>query len=215
VESGPVEIRPARPDEAELAAQLMYGAPSREAAGLAGGVERAFGLGRGLVLAGGRRTPQDDLLLAFRDGRARGVLLGRPAGARSHGAGRPAALLEKLRGAVAVLRVYPPWGLPGLLRRARLRGRLDFPVPEGSYHIFEVQVHPEHRGAGLGSALLQHAEALARQRGCARINLTTAITNRARRLYERRGYLEVARRTAPGYEELTGTPGRVFLEKLL
>jgi ribosomal protein S18 acetylase RimI-like enzyme len=114
-----------------------------------------------------------------------------------------------------ILRLYPPWALPGLVRRARLRARLEFPIPTGSYHVVELHVAPDLRGGGIGSALLRHAEGLARERGCARINLTTSITNPALRLYLRHGYLETGRLTAPGYEALAGTPGRVFLEKRL
>jgi ribosomal protein S18 acetylase RimI-like enzyme len=114
-----------------------------------------------------------------------------------------------------ILRLYPPWALPGLVRRARLRARVDFAIPPGSYHVVELHVTPELRGGGVGSALLRHAEELARERGCARINLTTSLANPALRLYQRHGYRETGRRTAPGYEAMTGSPGRVFLEKEL
>jgi len=36
-----------------------------------------------------------------------------------------------------------------------------------------------------------------------------------RRRYEGESYTELARRTIPGYEALTGTPERVFLDKPL
>jgi ribosomal protein S18 acetylase RimI-like enzyme len=224
IEIRPVDIRRARPGDEARALELIFGSPSREAAGIAGGDQRAFALGRGLFEAGVARTAQDDLVLAFRKSpaparsaagteAAGGALLGRPAGEGTSSGGVETRML--LRAAAVVLRLYKPWELPAFLRRVRMRGRLDFPVPPGSYHVVELHVDPQQRGTGLGSALLEHAEARARQLGRQRINLTTAIGNPAQGLYARHGYMEVARRTTPGYEELTGSPGRVFLEKRL
>lgn len=156
------------------------------------------------------RTPSDDVFLVFREAHAVGALL-----ARSGGSDFTLSRSAAFRALPVILRLYSPGELPGLVRRARLRGRLEFPIPPGSYHIAELHVAPEHRGAGFGSALLEHAEAVARERGCSRINLTTALANPALRLYARHGYVEVARRTVAGYAQLTGSPGRAFLEKPL
>lgn len=205
-----ISIRSALPADEARAAEILYGAPSAEAAGVAGGPQRAAALGIGLFHAGAGRTPADDLILALRDDRAVGALLGRPRGGTFPSS--PAAVLRTLP---VVLRLYPPWALPGLVRRVRLRARLEMPVPAGSYHVVELQVAPESRGAGVGTQLLRRAETLARERGCARINLSTSLTNPALRLYGREGYIELARRTAAGYEALAGTPGRVFLDKPL
>jgi ribosomal protein S18 acetylase RimI-like enzyme len=205
-----IEIRRAQPSDEPRVAELVYGAPSDETTGIAGGAARAYALGAGLFRAGLGRTPADDVMLAFLDGAPVGALLGRATGGNFPVSPRPA-----LKALGVILHLYRPWELPGLIRRSRLRARLDFPVPPGSYHVVEVHVAPECRGAGIGSALLERAEALARERGCSRINLTTALANPARRLYARHGYAELESRTVPGYEELTGTPGRVFLEKRL
>lgn len=205
-----VSIRQALPAEEEIAAELIYGSPSTETTGIAGGSRRAAALGAVLFRAGAGRTPDDDLLLAFRGSRALGALLGRP----SHGSFR-SSRGGALRVLPSILRLYAPWELPGLVRRAALRGRLDFPVPRGSYHVVELHVTQESRGLGIGTQLLRRAEARARERGCTRINLTTSLTNPALRLYAREGYTELARRTTPGYEAIAGTPGRVFLDKRL
>lgn len=205
-----ISIRRALLAEEGRAAEILYGAPSAEAAGVAGGAQRAAALGIGLFRTGAGRTPNDDLLLALLGDRAVGALLGRPRGGNFPSS--PAALLRTLP---VILRVYAPWELPGLVRRVRLRSRLEMPVPPGSYHVVELQVTPESRGMGIGAQLLRRAEALARERGCSRINLTTSLTNPALRLYAREGYVELARRSVPGYEALTGTPGRVFLDKPL
>ena len=205
-----IQIRRAQPQEEGCVAELIYGAPSNEAAGIASGVERAAALGKGLFRAGVGRTASDDVFLVFRESDAVGALL-----ARSSGSNFPSSRRRVLRALPVILRLYSPWELPGLVRRAGLRRRLEFPIPPGSYHIVELHVAPEHRGARLGSLLLGHAEAVAQERGCSRINLTTALANPALRLYARHGYVEVARRTVPGYAQLTGSPGRAFLEKLL
>ena len=53
----------------------------------------------------------------------------------------------------------------------------------------DLFVAPGHRSRGVGSALLDTAEVLARQQGYSRIGLGVAVDNpRARSLYERRGY---------------------------
>jgi GNAT superfamily N-acetyltransferase len=55
--------------------------------------------------------------------------------------------------------------------------------------IESVHVHPEHRGRGIGAALMAAAVARARELGCYRVQLTS---NRARgdahRFYERAGF---------------------------
>ena len=59
--------------------------------------------------------------------------------------------------------------------------------PEAS--IEEVYVAPERRGEELATALLERAEAWARERGCERATLSVNADNdAARALYEDRGY---------------------------
>lgn len=55
--------------------------------------------------------------------------------------------------------------------------------------IENVIVDPDHRGRGLGEAMMQWAIAEARRRGCFRVQLTTnKVRKRAHRFYERLGF---------------------------
>ena len=55
--------------------------------------------------------------------------------------------------------------------------------------IESVHVHPEHRGSGIGSALLRHAIDRARGLGCYRVQLTSnVVRGDAHRFYERLGF---------------------------
>lgn len=57
--------------------------------------------------------------------------------------------------------------------------------------IEDLVVAPAHRGAGLGSRLLEHALAEARAAGCKRVTLLTDAANAgARRFYARHGFVE-------------------------
>lgn len=58
-------------------------------------------------------------------------------------------------------------------------------------HIADVVVTPDAGGRGIGSALIAHAEAWARQRGSAMLTLNVFSANRrARDLYDRLGFHE-------------------------
>ncbi|HSS62987.1 MAG TPA: GNAT family N-acetyltransferase [Gammaproteobacteria bacterium] len=65
---------------------------------------------------------------------------------------------------------------------------------DNSYYICGVALFPPYRGHGLGSRFLELAENQARERKLPKLSLIVFEQNAgARRLYERRGYLEVAR----------------------
>jgi DNA-binding MarR family transcriptional regulator/N-acetylglutamate synthase-like GNAT family acetyltransferase len=71
------------------------------------------------------------------------------------------------------------------------------PAPALDEHTIEIKrmwVHPDWRGAGLGSRMLRHLEALALDRGAARIVLdTNAVLAEAIAMYERAGYRRIDR----------------------
>lgn len=68
-------------------------------------------------------------------------------------------------------------------------------VAKGSLYISVASVFPEHRGKGVGSAMLHKALALARAARASALSLIVESFNPdARRLYERHGFRERARR---------------------
>ena len=71
---------------------------------------------------------------------------------------------------------------------------LEDQVP-GTWYVNVLAAYPEHRGRGYGAALLGVAEQVARDTLRRGMSIIVADTNTgARRLYERCGYREVARR---------------------
>jgi ribosomal protein S18 acetylase RimI-like enzyme len=81
----------------------------------------------------------------------------------------------------------------------------------GAWHVTALAAYPEHRGPGLGSALLDIAERLRQARGANGISLLVADSNAgARRLYERFGFQQAASRPmAKG--NWTNPPGNEWL----
>ncbi len=64
-----------------------------------------------------------------------------------------------------------------------------------TWYVNVLAAYPEHRGRGHGSRLLALAEQLAAEAGTRGLSIIVSDTNTgARRLYERTGYAEVARR---------------------
>ncbi|MGD9509697.1 MAG: GNAT family N-acetyltransferase [Geminicoccaceae bacterium] len=67
----------------------------------------------------------------------------------------------------------------------------------GSWYINVLATYPDFRGQGLGTRLIGHAGGLAAAAGCRGTSIIVADTNDgARRLYERTGHVERARRAA-------------------
>lgn len=75
-------------------------------------------------------------------------------------------------------------------------------------NIHDLAVLPEHRGRGIGRALLDAVQRNARQRGCSKVTLEVQENNtRARRVYEAAGFGQAV------YGETTG--GSLFYTKRL
>jgi ribosomal protein S18 acetylase RimI-like enzyme len=100
----------------------------------------------------------------------------------------------------------PPANLPPIVVPLQ---ELEDLVP-GTWYVNVLAAYPAHRGKGYGTALLGLAEQLARQTRRRGMSIVVADTNTgARRLYERCGYREVARRrmVKDGWEH----PGSEFV----
>jgi GNAT superfamily N-acetyltransferase len=86
--------------------------------------------------------------------------------------------------------VFRPAELPGFIARGpggRLAGLLTYAVANGTLEI--VTLNAARRLAGTGTALVEHAVAEARRRGCREVRLTTTNDNLdALRFYQRRGF---------------------------
>jgi ribosomal protein S18 acetylase RimI-like enzyme len=81
-------------------------------------------------------------------------------------------------------------------------------IPRDDHLLLEnVAVDPESQGDGIGRALLDHAEATARELRLPGVRLyTNAAMTRNLEMYKRRGYREDARESVDGFN-------RVFLSK--
>lgn len=57
-------------------------------------------------------------------------------------------------------------------------------------NVHDLSVLPEHRGKGVGAALLRGVEARARELGCGKVTLEVRDDNPAARLYRREGFTD-------------------------
>lgn len=122
--------------------------------------------------------------------------------------GRDRAVLDKAIGAdiASHLRERPPASHFFIIEDAGARAGFihlqlvdDFFGAGTICHVSDLAIQPGHEGRGLAGALLDHAEAFARERGCARLTLSVFPGNtRARALYERHGFgLDLVRMGKP------------------
>ena len=127
-------------------------------------------VGRSRVSAEARGISYRNALIAELSGKTVGALIGYPLGDKA----------ESIEPALPALLVP----LHELMNMA----------PD-TWYVHALAAYPEHRGGGLGTELLAHAGKLAADAAKPALSLIVSDTNAgARRLYERNGFRETARR---------------------
>ncbi len=174
-----IEIRPARPDDAPLAAavfRLSMGAfgeylmgPDSRAAEIA--TMRLFSSDAG-------RFGYSLAHVAELNRRPLGMLLAFPAA-------------DTMRLSLSVVRYLPRafgWNSFGFVARALAFANIK-EAEADEYYISNIGVLPAAQGQGLGKRLLLHADELARKQKLKKVSLLVALENKnAQRVYKRNGY---------------------------
>ncbi len=91
--------------------------------------------------------------------------------------------------------------------RLAAMGRVQATYRPEWLRIAEIHVAPEHRGKGVGSALIGHVAGEAAGAGFASMALQTLTNNPARQAFEAWGFGIAATITDPEFEALTGAAG--------
>jgi ribosomal protein S18 acetylase RimI-like enzyme len=144
-------------------------------------------------------------VLAEREGHAAGVL--ETGGTTSFGL--------TLGTVVRALRLLGPVPLARLPFRLRVGARVEPVPPPGAYEVAALFVDPGAQSTGVGTALLEYAEADARERRHDLMALAVLTENPAVRLYERFGFHIAQTATDPTFERITGVRGRYGMVKTL
>lgn len=199
-------IRKATPGDTNRIAGLLGDDPGDESIGLAGSVEKAIAFGTGMARLPNSPQGWRHTVVAELDGKVVGMM-------QAGGDRQDAQVTPRV--AYLALHTFGPLGILKLMPRLRARRRVQTRTPRGTYHIAEIDVDPGYRNRGIGSALLDHAEAEARRSGYGQMSLSTSTANPARRLYERHGFRVVETKTDAAYERYTGIEGRHLMVKEL
>jgi ribosomal protein S18 acetylase RimI-like enzyme len=175
-----VVLRPARPDDALLAAPLMYSSGPKA-------FDFVFAEGK----EGGTLDflfwafQRDDVMFSYRhhwvaevDGKVLGLM--------GNFTKQSAARTQLANGIQMIRYLGLAKGLKALMRGLTFEIRLVKPPLADCLNISHVGVAAESRGMGLGSKLIDHAEKQARIQGFKKISLDVSVINpRAQQLYER------------------------------
>jgi ribosomal protein S18 acetylase RimI-like enzyme len=86
---------------------------------------------------------------------------------------------------------FPQAELYVVERRGAPIGKLELDRQPRQIHLIDIALSPEHRGGGVGAALLALLQAEAQASGLAAVRLDVEVGNPARRLYERLGFVDV------------------------
>lgn len=121
---------------------------------------------------------------------------------------------QSLRSSLATMRVYGVLGSVALSWRMRHMVSAEPAFVRNSYSVWNLAVAEEQRRRGIGSQLLRHAHAGAREAGALTIGLEVLIGNTgAIRFYENAGYKERRRRESAGLRKMTGAAGLIYMAR--
>jgi ribosomal protein S18 acetylase RimI-like enzyme len=197
-------IRPAHREDLHRIAELISGDPGQEALGLVGNRRLARRLGMAWIISSGSTQGWKQSTIAELSGEAVGVI---------QAGGGLSEFNIGLSDVWLALRILGPLRSIAQIPRLNARARVQPKRPQGAYHIAELDVDPAHRNKGIGGALLDWAEAQAREQGFKQMSLTTTTNNPARRLYERHGFYIAETLTDDAYRRYTGIDGRHLMLK--
>ena len=199
-----VEIRPAEPGDAAIAAQLIY-ATGPEYSDFAFSINgedpreffrEMFRMDDGVI---SHRLTQ----VAVMEGEVVGIDL-------SH----PGADTKRLKRELAkhVVWFYGVLAVPAAVRRSNVLDMFLIPPPDDSMYIAHLAVLSTCRSAGIGQMLLENRRRIARELDLPRLSLNVAMTNsRAESFYRRNGFSLVEEFTDEALERKHGIPGSRLL----
>lgn len=208
VDTADIVVRPARKEEAETGARLLF---------MSGSDLLAYSFNRtpeATIQLLRRLWPRKEHVFSYQwaylaesDSRVLGII--------------SAFTSKELRRASARMpstfaRVLWPWDLARIVVHAFEMSGLSPDVPEGDYYVGNLAVVPEARSQGIGHLLLDFANDQARLRGCHRCALDVIIENtRAIELYTDCGYVVTDTNTSPRLAKRCGVSGMHRMVKQL
>ncbi len=197
-----ISIRPATASDADVVGDLMADAAGPLAAPIWGGgsIERTRERFAGMFACWGG---SDHHFVACEDQKVVGVI--------AHVAHRTDPW-HSLRASLATFRVYGVLGSFALSWRMRHMVSAEPALVRNSYSVWNLAVAEERRRQGIGSELLRHAHAGAREAGALTVGLEVLIGNTAAiQFYENAGYKERRRRESAGLRKMTGAAGLIYM----
>ncbi|MBN2380000.1 GNAT family N-acetyltransferase [candidate division WOR-3 bacterium] len=194
-----VILRPARPEDATKAAELIYTTGPKSFNLAFGSYDRAIALIR-------RMFAEQDTIMSFNqatvaefEGQTVGVLVLLDRKIERRTQARTGVELLKLSGPLFILFRFPVY-----LRQ----GRLILPIPPDTLFIADVAVSANFQGKGIGRLLMKHAESVAVQKDYTSLCLDVAKDNfPAISLYKRLGYIRIFEATDPWFNMRFGLSG--------
>jgi len=204
-------IRPAKPGDASVAAQLMYYAGPNYILAFFGKPERkAISVLRRMFRLPYHTTSYTYTLVAEDEERLVGLLSGLD-GKSWRASKRASQMYAPLWCALAT-----PRQIPRMLAAFDDFNKAFSPILDVEYYVEGLAVLPERRRQGIGRQLMEFAENRARSKGLKRLALDVAIENEgARRFYQGLGFHEAKVAANPGYCKRFNFVGSIRMVKFI